>query len=180
MPISLESPNVDNYAIGKGICSVKLISPTVDADFVDIGNVPEFEFTPTIERLDHFSSRGGVREKDRSVVVEKGGTLRMVMEEWTARNLAMALMSSVTELSPDGSIEIDIFSENVIVAEVRFVGTNEIGPQFTWNFPRVEFAPSAAINPISDEWGQLEVSGEVVAAGSPTSFGKVTATFPAP
>lgn len=167
------SPNTDNYYVGKGIVSIKL--PT-DPDYVDVGNVPEFEFTPNIERLDHFSSRTGVRSKDRSIVLEKGGTLRIIFEEWTSRNLALALMGAVDLTDPEAP-EIDIFSENVIAAAVKFVGTNEVGPKWTYEFPRVEFAPSAALNPISDEWGQIEVEGEVLFDETAGTFGTARGDF---
>lgn len=158
MGVSQTSPNVDNYYIGKGIVSIKL---TGDAEFVDIGNVPEFEFTPELTKLDHFSSRAGVRSKDKSVVQEKAATLRMVMEEWTARNLALALLGTIDASDPN-QVEIDIFSENSIRASVKFVGTNEVGPKWTFEYPIVEFIPTSAINPISDEWGQIEVTGDVL------------------
>jgi hypothetical protein len=173
MGVSQNSPNVDNYYIGKGIVYVKLPG---DADYVDIGNVPEFEFTPEIEKLDHFSSRAGVRSKDKSVVLEKAATLRMVMEEWTARNLSLALLGAVDNGNPD-EVTIDIFSENSIQAAVKFVGTNEVGPKWTFEFPKVEFIPSAALNPISDEWGQIEVTGDVLFDDATQSWGTAKGDF---
>src|SRR5262245_49587691 len=148
MAVSQTSPNVDNYYIGKGIVSIKTVQ---DANWRDVGNVPEFEFTPEIEKLDHFSSRTGVKSKDKSVVLEKAATIRIVMEEWTAQNLRLALLGMVDDSNP-GAITIDIFSENSIEAQVRFVGQNEVGPNWTFEFPRVSFIPSSALNPISEEW----------------------------
>jgi hypothetical protein len=95
MTISLDSPNVDNYVVGKGIV---FFTPDGGIEY-DVGNVTEMEFTPNIEKLDHFSSRQGVRAKDRSIVIEKAAELRMVMEEWTAKNLSLILLGSVA-MSP--------------------------------------------------------------------------------
>lgn len=173
MPVSQNSPNVENYYIGKGIVYIKR---TEDADYVDVGNVPEFEFTPEIERLEHFSSRAGVRSKDRTVVLEKAATIRLVMEEWTARNLALALLGTVDNANPD-EVTIDIFSLNSITAAVKFVGTNEVGPKWTFELPNVEFIPSAALNPISDEWGQIEVTGDVLFDEATQSFGTAKGDF---
>ena len=139
--------------------------------FRELGNVPEFEFTPEVTRLDHFSSMTGIKTKDKSVVTEKGGTLRIVMEELTAENLALALGGAVTQ-NTAGQDEIDILSEDAIAARVKFVGINDVGKKATWLFDRVEFAPSAAVNPISDEWMQFEISGGVLAVAG--SFGTVT------
>jgi hypothetical protein len=151
------SPNVDNYYVGKGVVSV---SEDEGATWRDVGNVPEFEWTPNIEKLDHFSSRTGVRTKDRSIVTEKSATLRIVMEEFTAENLTMILMGEAVGAGP---ITVDIMSQSEKVLGVRFVGANDIGPKITLEFPRVSFTPSGSFNPISDEWGQIEVEGEVQA-----------------
>lgn len=173
MPISLNSPNVDNYYVGKGIVSVKFLDTPVDPGYVDIGNVSELEFTPNLDKLEHFSSREGVKEKDRSIVISKAAELRMVMDELTARNLSMLLMG--TAVVAGGVATIDIFNENVRVAAVKYTGNNDIGPKWNFDFPRVEFAPGSSVNLISEEWGTLEAKGEVVRVGG--SFGTASATF---
>jgi len=169
------SPNVDNYIVGKGKVSIKRPG---DAVFIDVGNVPEFEFTPNIEKLDHFSSRAGIRSKDKSVVLEKSGSLRMVLEEFTPRNLALALLGTPDESDP-AAVTIDIMSETSVTCAVKFEGTNEIGPKWSLEFPAVEFSPSAALNPISDEWGQIEITGEVLYDEVNDRFGVATGDFSA-
>jgi hypothetical protein len=173
MAISLDSPNVENYAVGKGVVWIKFLDAPADADFVDIGDVSEVEFTPNIEKLDHFSSREGVKSKDRSVVLSKSGELRLVMSEMTARNLSILLMGNAVVAGNQATI--DIFSTNVRVAAVRFVGANEIGPKWTVNHPRVEFSPGSSINWISEEWLTLEAKGEVLSVDG--SFGTAVADF---
>jgi hypothetical protein len=92
---TLVSPLVTQYYNGKGIVSVQITSGlTPDGAYVDIGNVPVFEFTPTINTLAHFSSRLGVRSKDLEIITEKSATLAMTMEEWTYRNLLMAFLGT--------------------------------------------------------------------------------------
>jgi hypothetical protein len=168
--MSHQSPDIRNYYIGKGIVSVMLDG---ESTFRDVGNVTTFEFTPAIDKLDHFSSREGVKTKDRTVVLTKSGTLKMVMEEWTAENFAMALIG-LQSVNSSGQDEIDIFSEEQVSCKVKFVGTNDVGPKWTMIFNRVDFIPSAAINPISDEWGQLEISGDAATVNG--SFGTATKT----
>jgi hypothetical protein len=90
---TLVSPLVSQYYIGKGIVSIQITSGTTpDVAYVDIGNVPVFEFTPNITTLPHFSSRLGVRSKDLEVITEKFATLDMTMDEWTYRNLLLAFL----------------------------------------------------------------------------------------
>jgi hypothetical protein len=99
--------SIDNYTVGKGLVSFK---KTGGAAFVDMGNCTEFEFTPEIEKLDHFSSRTGVRFKDKSVVIQKSGTLRLVLDEWTVDNLKMAVLGSSAVVS--GAEVIQIFQRH--------------------------------------------------------------------
>jgi hypothetical protein len=161
-------PNVLNYYIGKGSVFVKL---PADVDYRHVGNVSEFEFTPAVEKLDHFSQMSGVRTKDRTVVLEKSATLRMVMEEWVAENLALAVLGEV-DTNTAGDEVINIFSLSEITAAVKFVGANDIGNQIDIELPTVSFQPGASLTPISDEWGGIEVQGDVLDQGQ--GFGTIT------
>jgi hypothetical protein len=165
------SADIRNYTIGKGIASFK---KTGESLFRDLGNVPAFEFTPTAETLDHFSSRTGVKSKDRSVVVSTEGELKITMEEFTVENLALALMGNIDEDSSERPV-IDILQNSSITGEVKFVGTNSVGQQFTWLFNNVSFIPSSTVSPLSDEWGTFEVTGQVL-VDSGGKFGTVTHT----
>jgi hypothetical protein len=91
------SPLTSNYYIGKGIVSMQFLSgvATPDVAYIDVGNVPSFQFTPAITTLPHFSSRVGVRSKDLEVITEKSATLTVDMEEWTYRNLLLAFLGTV-------------------------------------------------------------------------------------
>jgi len=225
MAISNTSPNTDNYFIGKGIVYWMGSSET---EWRDLGNVPEFEVTLNLDKLDHFSSREGTRKKDRSIIREQSGTVRMVIEELTARNLELALMTTsaaavsltttgdtatgdpgITNLAtttnlvvgrsyavsgtgiPDGAmatfdgtdlvldvdatatgtdvaleitapISMDIFSEAEKTGKVKFVGTNQVGAKCTYYLNNVSLTPTSSFNPISDEWGNFEVTGELL------------------
>jgi hypothetical protein len=163
---SLNSPNTGNYRVGKGIVTFKAVG---DSEFRHLGNVPSLEFTPTIETLAHFSSMEGVKSKDLEIVLEKGGELVLTMEEWTARNLGIMLLGTVDEGAVGGP-EIDIFAENAVSGELKFTSTNEVGPKVDLHFFNVSFIPSGSINPISDEFGQMEVTAQVLVAGQDMSW----------
>jgi len=172
MPPTLNSPNVDNYTIGKGKVSLKLDG---DADWVDCGNAPEFELTPNLEKLAHFSSREGVKKKDKEVVTSKSATLRIVLEEMTARNMGLALLGLPNTTDP-ANITIDIMSVNSVDAAIRFEGTNEVGPKWNYEFPLCQFNPSKSLQPISDEWAQIELEAEVL-SDEAGHFGSANADF---
>jgi hypothetical protein len=163
------APDTENLQVGKGIVSFK---PKGAADFIDLGNVPELEYKPTIEKLDHFTSRAGIKTKDKSVVISRGGTLRVLMEEITANNLAMLLMGEVGNDGPAGEPSVDIFATDIVSGELMFHATNDVGPRWDLHFYNVEFAPSGSFNPISNEWNQIEVTGEVLIASSSAPSGQ--------
>jgi hypothetical protein len=160
MTINVAS-DTKNLQIGKGIVSFK---PEGEADFVDLGNVPELEYEPSIERLDHFSSRTGIRTKDLSVVLERGGSIRIMMEEQTGFNLALLMMGTVGADGPAGEPSVDIYQSDTIKGELKFQATNDVGPRWDAHFYNVELGPSGSWNPISDEWNAIEVTGEVLPA----------------
>lgn len=153
------SPSTDNYLVGKGIVSFR---PAGSETWRDMGNVTEMELTPTVERLDHFSSREGVRKKDKSIVIEKSMSVRLVGDEWSPDNVAMAVLG-VAELDGiTGHHLIEIFSRNAIEGSLRFIGTNEVGPQQDILLNNVSFLPSGSVSPLSEEWGTFELTGEVL------------------
>ena len=102
------SPNVQNYHIGKGIVSFKEAGAS---DFVDLGNAPSFVYTPTIEKLEHFSSREGVKTKDFTAITQTGATITFTLDEITGLNLAFfALAEQGTDT--DGNITVSGLSED--------------------------------------------------------------------
>lgn len=159
---TLLSPNTGNLYIGKGALSFK---KSGDAGYRHMGNCASIEFTPSNEKLDHFSSLEGVRSKDYSIVIQKGGAIKIVMEEHTAANLQLMLLGTVDE-DAIGGPTIQIFDQNTIDGELTFVGANDIGPKLTAFFHNVSFSPSGALSFLSDEWGQMEATAEVLVAGS--------------
>lgn len=83
------APITDAYYIGKGVVSIQLVD---DVTYRDLGNVPTFEFEPTIETLPHYSARYGVRSKDLEVVTLMSATLNLTLDEWTYDNLMLVFM----------------------------------------------------------------------------------------
>jgi len=154
------SPSTDNYWIGKGYAKFMLDGTS---EYVHLGNAPEIEYTPNIDFLDHFSSMVGVRSKDKRVAREQGATVRVVLEEMTQDNLGLLLMGPVTDpVAPATYSTIGIMSFSEIKGALRLVGQGDEGPRVQWEFPLVSLTPSGSINIISEEWGNFEISFEVL------------------
>jgi hypothetical protein len=168
MTITLNSPSTGNYQVGKGVVSFKQDG---DTEYRDLGNVSALSISADIETLDHFSSRAGVKSKDLSIILSKGGTLNMTMDEVTARNLAL-MVAGVVDEEAIGGPTIEIFGQNAINGALKFVGANEIGPKVNLDLPNVSFKPDGDLDFISDEWNELEVTGEVLQATTGDLAGK--------
>ncbi len=153
------APSTENYLVGKGFLIFK---PEGETDFFHLGNVPNFVFTPAVEKLDHFSSMEGTKTKDDTIVLQKTGTVKITMEEFSKRNLGIMLMGDVNDTDPDHII-IDVFSTTALRGELRFYATNDVGPRWRLFLNLVQFTPSGDFSPISDNLANMVINGDVYA-----------------
>ena len=162
----MASNPLDLY-IGKGILSF-----TPDGGVKrDLGEVDTFAVTPALEKIEKKGNRAGVKSTVRTVIVEKSATFNFVMSEFSVENLALGMLG---ELDTAGTT-LDIFKLSEVKGALEYVGTNDIGPRFTVLLPNVSITPQGEVGFITDEWGTLEVSGDVNLDGT-GSFGTVTQT----
>lgn len=161
------SPNVLNYFIGKGTISFTPLAGSPR----DLGNAPAVKLTPNVTKLDHFSSRQGVKKKDLSVVTEQTLTLDITLDEITIENLAMLLAGTVGA-DTDGFAEFGIMTVSEIVGSILFTGTNDVGQHILMLLPSVSFGPSAGLDLISDAFGEIQLVGDVLQVAG--SFGNIT------
>lgn len=155
---SLISPNTGNIRIGKGALYFKRDGAP---DYVHMGNAPSIAQTPTVNKLEHFSSMEGTKSKDLVVVVERGGTMKILLDEWTPANIALALLGIVDEGAVGGPT-VEMFATDAVSGSLKFVSNNDIGPRWNGYWHNVSFIPSAALNLISDAFGQIEVDCEIL------------------
>lgn len=172
---SLLSPNIGNYYIGKGIVKIKLLGESM---YTHVGNCPTFEFQAKVTQLDHYSSMTGVKVKDFTAVTEISGSLTMILEEFTARNMGLALLGLPTGGPSPSPDSIDIFSDPVIYGSIRFDGENDIGPRWTVEFPLVSIKPNKALALIGSTWGTIDLMGDVLFDHTTGTFGTATVTLP--
>lgn len=168
------SPDILNLYIGKGIVK---FTPTGGAER-DVGEVSVFSTEPNIETLPYNSNRSGIRKKVREVTVETSLTLTMQMDEVTAENLSMAMMSDVVE-NTDGTKSLRIMSKSQVTGRITFTGSNDVGNKLDIDLPNVSFRPSSAFSPLSEEWAGIEVTGEVLAneyTDGSSDFGTILVT----
>lgn len=181
------SPSTANYTLGKGILYIGewsgVTPPTDPSGYVDVGNCPEFTVEVTESTLDHFSSRSGLKVKDKQVVLETGYTVKFKLDEMSVKNMQMFLKATLS-------------GTNVLLANtvndkeyaLKFISDNPVGPNDIWQFWRCKLKPDGAFNLIGEEWSTLGFSGEGLAdtaghASSPyfnVTFATTTTTTAAP
>ena len=61
---------------------------------------------------------------------------------------------------------------------MKFVGTNDIGPIWTVNFPLVKLSPNKAISLIANTWGTIDLEGDVLFDQLSGGFGTATVSLP--
>jgi hypothetical protein len=164
------SPSVQNYHIGKGIVSFKRDGAP---DFVDLGNAPTFEWAPTVEKLEHFSAREGVKVKDFTAVTQTGATITMSLDEITGENLSIFTLGEVG-VDTNGDVTVAAFKSTEVGGEIKVVGTNDIGQQVDYT-GRISVVPSGSFSFITseDEFSVLEIEAEVQ-KGDDGNFGIFT------
>jgi hypothetical protein len=166
--------DVDNYTIGKGILSIaEWTSTTPPTEFVDLGNAPMMEVQPSVERLPHYSSRSGLKTKDKNPIVQSEYSINFELDEPAAYQMNIYLMGTLAGGQISG-----MQGANKEYS-LKFVSDNPLGRNNTWLFHKVTLAPNGALQLIGEEWMNMSFAGEGLAdtANNPSSpFFTVTYT----
>jgi hypothetical protein len=151
------SPNAGNLIVGKGYV---LFQSTSDTEFYCLGNCNKVTITPKTTNLDHFDSQQGTKTKDATVVTEKTLEIALVMEEMTAKNLALLLLGTVDNTNPQLPV-VNLFSQSTISGHLKFYAANDVGPRWYLDIPSITFSPSGGWDVIGDTWGSITATGSV-------------------
>jgi hypothetical protein len=152
------SPSIQNYHIGKGIVSFKEDGAPA---FVDLGNAPNFDWTPNVEKKEHFSSREGVKVKDFTAITQVGATIKLTLDEINSENLAIFTLGEIGT-DTDGNATVAAFKKIEIAGVIKVEGTNDIGQHVDFT-GRISVNPSGTFKSITDadDFSTLEIEAEV-------------------
>lgn len=152
--------DINNLFKGTGIVSFTRAFPTVLAKR-DIGEVPLFRVDITAETQEYRTSRAGTKKVVLENTTNTQITCTIRMDEVVATNLAMALVSDVTQ-DTGGIDHISPLSAAYVEGELELVGQNDQGSKFTVTIPRWRVRPGGqALEFISqgDDFLGVEVTG---------------------
>ena len=95
------SPNTENYTLGKGIVffDQKNLTTGLYTGERDLGNAPAFSFNVALEKLEHFSSRGGLKAKDKSIISKITPGITFTLDEVNKENMALLTLGNLNEVT---------------------------------------------------------------------------------
>ena len=110
------APNTDNYTLGKGVVFFdQLIAGTYQGER-DLGNAPAFTFNIALETLEHYSSRGGLKAKDKEIISQITPGLAFTLDEVNKENLALlTLGDTTTETQVAGSATAEVVTAPAVL-----------------------------------------------------------------
>jgi hypothetical protein len=168
-------PNVGNYQIGKA----NVYFTPAGGVRRHMGNCPDANFQVEAEKLDHFSSMAGIKKKDFSATLSVTGTLKLNLEEVSIENMRLALLggeaAASTSTEGDGNLAFKIGAVESITGRVEIIGSNDVGPKWTYDFPSVTFTPDDAVSFIGEDFTGLALTGDVLVqdyGGGVSAFGE--------
>ena len=116
---------VDDYQLGRGILQMAELDTTgYPKGFRDLGNVPELTASVESEKLEHFSSRQGLKTLDKSIILQITSALSFVLEDINFENLA-AFFSGTTNAYTNPAIA-GVTAGEVLIAD----GDIELGMHY--------------------------------------------------
>lgn len=155
------SHDVENYTLGKGILTFNPFDETgALTDDRDLGNTPAFTFNIDIEKLEHFSSRGGINAKDKEIVSQITPRVSFTLDELNADNINMFVMGEMSGDADEATIA--AFTKTQIEGQLTFTSDNPAGNQQKVTIWKVSLAPDGDVSFISDDWGTLSFTGEIL------------------
>ena len=147
--------NPSNYLFGKGRIYFK---PPGGTAYLDLGNVPKFEITPAVTKVEHYTSRYGQKIKDLDIVTEKKVTATIDLEEFSIDNLNLAFLGDTVVSSSQTAGSISAQSATMVKGQFVELGKyNVFSTKITY----------------TGKTGTGFTIGETVTGGTSTATGKV-------
>ena len=152
--------NKKYYTIGKGVGYFNPLNAGTGLfeGTVDLGNISNFAFSVDTEKLDHYSSRGGLKAKDLSIISQISPKFTFTADEMQPENVGRFMLGDTEKMTQTAA--------SVVTEE------------FTANAGTVFFLANrnAFVNVLNYDAGTtLFVVGDVVTGGTSSATGTVLA-----
>jgi hypothetical protein len=138
-----------------------------------LGATPSFALAQSNTKLDHFSAEGGLKVKDRSVILTQDMTITLEVDNIMEANLALWFGGNNTDAEPSdapgdlGTIAI-IGAADAIFGAVFFEADNAEGTNTNYWFPYCNISPSGTFALKGDTWQVMTFNIEALKRDSST------------
>jgi hypothetical protein len=131
------------------------------------GNTPELNMAVSNTKLDHYSAEGGLKVKDRTVLLQTDATLTFSTDNISVPNLMLWFggkhAGTVPADAPPGIGTIEIIgSAHQVFGSLEFLSDNAVGENKNYWFPYVNLAPSGTFALKGDAWQVLQFTAEAL------------------
>ena len=149
----------DNLVLGRGKVFVMPYpkGTTTGGTKGYLGATPSFAIAQSNTKLDHFSAEGGIKVKDRSVILTQDMTITLEVDNIMIANLALWYGGNDTDALPDdapgdiGTIAV-IGRADTIFGAVFFESDNAEGDNTNYWFPYCSITPNGTFALKGDTW----------------------------
>lgn len=161
----------DNLVLGRGKLFFSPYAPHTTVGGVKgyFGNTPTLSMTQANTKLDHYSSEGGLKVKDRSVLLQTDVMLTFDTDNIDIGNLILwfggaaigTLPADAPLTASIGAIAL-IGKASQIFGALTFEADNPVGDNLNYWFPYVMLAPTGTFALKGDVWQTLSFSCEAL------------------
>jgi hypothetical protein len=118
--------DTNDYTLGRGIMYLSEIDSTtgLPKEWRDVGNVPDFTVNVAEEELEHFTSRTGLKTRDKTVTLSKDLQMAFSFDTINDQNLALFLSgetANYTNAAVAGFAEWQVIGDGDIPASPQLV-----------------------------------------------------------
>jgi len=119
--------DTNDYTLGRGVMYLSEIDSTtgLPKKWRDVGNVPDFTVNVAEEELEHFTSRTGLKTRDKTVTLSKDLQMSFAFDTINDKNLALFLSGETADYT---NAAVAGFAEWSIIAD----GEIDADPQLVW------------------------------------------------
>jgi len=102
------APDARNYTLGRGKCYFDKLDQTnsVYEGERDLGNATAVTCNTALDTLDHYTSRSGLKAKDKKVVLQITPTIAFTLDEISWENISLMFMADYTDVSQSADDEL--------------------------------------------------------------------------
>lgn len=154
----------NNYTLGRGEIYFAKFKPGTQIPGGEryLGNTPELNLTIESERLDHFNSDRGVREKDDSVLLQSNRTGSLITDNVNPENIALFFLGSSMLSTVVAAVGLTSAFDDSVQGESYQLGTTDATPSGARQVTNIVVTDDTPVTPTTFVLGTDYVEDEVL------------------